>query len=144
MSRSASISRSTAETQIQLQLDLDGTGQAQIETGVGFFNHMLTLLAKHGIPVVALDLADAVQDVKNGLRKAYGDRFDAAVVDGILDNITVVQGGIDDLPKDLPVGFVFEAIPERLNIKHAFYAAVRARDPEAFIFSATCIQPESR
>ena len=49
MSRTASIKRDTAETQIQLTLNLDGTGIANVQTGVGFFDHMLTLLAKHGL-----------------------------------------------------------------------------------------------
>ncbi len=52
MARTATIQRKTAETNIELELNLDGTGQSQIETGVGFFDHMLTLLARHG----ALDL----------------------------------------------------------------------------------------
>jgi len=47
MPRTATIQRKTAETEIELFLDLDGTGQADIQTGVGFFDHMLTLLAKH-------------------------------------------------------------------------------------------------
>lgn len=46
--RTAEIKRRTAETDICLKLTLDGTGQADINTGVGFFNHMLTLFAKHG------------------------------------------------------------------------------------------------
>jgi imidazoleglycerol-phosphate dehydratase len=49
MPRTASISRQTAETSIELTLNLDGSGQAHIETGVGFFDHMLTLLAKHAL-----------------------------------------------------------------------------------------------
>ncbi|MFM9961595.1 MAG: imidazoleglycerol-phosphate dehydratase HisB [Planctomycetaceae bacterium] len=49
MPRTATIHRQTAETTIDLSLDLDGTGQAQINTGVGFFDHMLTLLAKHSL-----------------------------------------------------------------------------------------------
>ena len=49
MPRTASIRRQTAETTIELSLDLDGTGQAQIATGIGFFDHMLTLLAKHSL-----------------------------------------------------------------------------------------------
>jgi imidazoleglycerol-phosphate dehydratase len=46
--RVAKIDRSTAETKISLELNLDGTGQSEIATGVGFFDHMLTLLARHG------------------------------------------------------------------------------------------------
>lgn len=45
--RTAKITRNTAETSICLELNLDGTGAASIDTGVGFFNHMLTLLAHH-------------------------------------------------------------------------------------------------
>jgi imidazoleglycerol-phosphate dehydratase len=49
MSRTATIDRQTAESQISLTLDLDGTGVAEIETGIGFLDHMLTLFAKHGL-----------------------------------------------------------------------------------------------
>lgn len=49
MSRSASISRQTSETQIELSLNIDGSGRTDIDTGVGFLDHMLTLLAKHGL-----------------------------------------------------------------------------------------------
>lgn len=49
MPRIAELSRQTAETRIQLRLNLDGTGQHQIQTGIGFFDHMLTLFARHGL-----------------------------------------------------------------------------------------------
>ena len=49
MARTASIERETNETTIRLQLDLDGTGTAVIKTGVGFLDHMLELLTKHGV-----------------------------------------------------------------------------------------------
>ena len=48
LKRTASIQRKTAETDITLSLNLDGTGKSEIQTGVGFLDHMLTLLAKHG------------------------------------------------------------------------------------------------
>ncbi len=46
--RQAQITRTTGETDIRVNLNLDGTGANQIETGVGFLDHMLTLFAKHG------------------------------------------------------------------------------------------------
>ena len=46
--RVSEMTRNTAETKIQLKLNLDGTGKADIDTGVGFLNHMLTLFAAHG------------------------------------------------------------------------------------------------
>lgn len=49
MPRTATIDRKTAETDIQLQVDLDGTGIADVDTGVGFFNHMLELFSKHSL-----------------------------------------------------------------------------------------------
>jgi imidazoleglycerol-phosphate dehydratase len=47
--RVASVHRKTAETDITLTLAIDGRGTAKIETGVPFFDHMLTLFAKHGL-----------------------------------------------------------------------------------------------
>lgn len=48
MERSASINRKTKETDISIDLLLDGTGKSHIETGIGFFNHMLEGFSKHG------------------------------------------------------------------------------------------------
>jgi imidazoleglycerol-phosphate dehydratase len=48
VSRTARVERSTAETKVLVELDLDGTGRAEISTGVGFFDHMLNQLARHG------------------------------------------------------------------------------------------------
>jgi len=47
--RTATVSRRTAETSIDIALNLDGTGQFVTETGVGFFDHMLSHIAKHGV-----------------------------------------------------------------------------------------------
>lgn len=49
MPRTATIRRSTAETKIELTLDLDGAGRAAVATGLGFFDHMLTHVARHGL-----------------------------------------------------------------------------------------------
>ena len=57
MSRTATCDRNTKETQIHIELNIDGTGQYNIDTGVGFFNHMLEGFAKHGL----FDLAVSVQ-----------------------------------------------------------------------------------
>ncbi len=47
--RHAKVSRSTAETKIEVEIGLDGQGRAEIETGVGFLDHMLNLFARHGL-----------------------------------------------------------------------------------------------
>ncbi len=47
--RSAAVTRKTAETDVSVSLSIDGTGRAAIETGVGFFDHMLELFARHAL-----------------------------------------------------------------------------------------------
>jgi imidazoleglycerol-phosphate dehydratase len=84
--RTASIQRKTAETQVELTLNLDGEGRSQVATGVGFLDHMLTLLAKHAaidLSIKALgdlevDQHHTVEDVGiclgQAMREALGDR----------------------------------------------------------------------
>jgi imidazoleglycerol-phosphate dehydratase len=86
MSRTANIRRETAETKIELRLDLDGTGRAEIATGIGFFDHMLTLLAKHCLIDLSIkadgdlhvDSHHTVEDVGiclgQGLAQALGNK----------------------------------------------------------------------
>ena len=49
MPRTATVKRETAETRIELTINLDGTGRCRSETGIGFFDHLLTLFSKHGL-----------------------------------------------------------------------------------------------
>jgi imidazoleglycerol-phosphate dehydratase len=84
--RTATITRHTNETQIDLALNLDGTGAAQIETGIGFFDHMLHHVAHHGLfdlTVKAagdlhIDAHHTIEDVAiclgRALDEALGDR----------------------------------------------------------------------
>lgn len=86
MPRTAFVQRKTAETQIELSLTLDGAGKASVQTGVGFFDHMLTLLAKHAaidLTVRAsgdlhVDQHHTVEDVGiclgQAVREALGDK----------------------------------------------------------------------
>lgn len=86
MPRTAHVRRETAETAIELALDLDGTGTTRVSTGVGFFDHMLTHVGKHGLFDLTVDCRgdlhiDAhhtVEDVGiclgDALAKALGDK----------------------------------------------------------------------
>ena len=49
MSRTAEVTRSTKETDLRVRIDLDGRGEAQVKTGIGFFDHMLEAMARHGL-----------------------------------------------------------------------------------------------
>ena len=70
MSRTAEITRSTGETDITVSLSLDGSGEGKRRTGVGFFDHMLDALARHG----GLDLSvDARGDLETGAHHTVED-----------------------------------------------------------------------
>jgi imidazoleglycerol-phosphate dehydratase len=53
--RTAEVTRNTAETQISVRVNLDGTGQAKLATGIGFFDHMLDQIARHGLIDLEID-----------------------------------------------------------------------------------------
>jgi imidazoleglycerol-phosphate dehydratase len=86
MPRTARLRRETGETKIDLTLDLDGAGKSEIRTGVGFFDHMLTLLSKHSLIDLAVkadgdlhvDAHHTVEDVGicfgKALTQALGDK----------------------------------------------------------------------
>ena len=86
MARCAEIKRKTAETQISVKLTLDGEGKCDIATGIGFLDHMLTLLAKHSFMDLTVrakgdlevDSHHSVEDIGivlgEALREALGDK----------------------------------------------------------------------
>ena len=86
MSRTARIERQTSESKLLVELDLDGTGRHDISTGVGFYDHMLTSLARHSLVDLTVQTAgdthiDAHHTVEDtaivlgqALREALGDK----------------------------------------------------------------------
>ena len=62
--RQAQVTRNTLETQISVKLDLDGTGKSTLATGIGFFDHMLDQVARHGM----LDLEIAAKAICTSMR----------------------------------------------------------------------------
>jgi imidazoleglycerol-phosphate dehydratase len=127
MSRTATVSRSTNETTISLTVDLDGTGKAEISTGLGFFDHMLTLLAGHSLIDLTIrcdgdlhvDGHHTVEDVGRALgtavAEALGDRrgirrYGHAIVpmDESLATVAVDLGGRSTIvfAVNFPVGSI--------------------------------------
>jgi imidazoleglycerol-phosphate dehydratase len=84
--RSAEIQRDTLETQVRVKLDLDGSGKSRLATGIGFFDHMLDQIARHGMVDLDIeakgdlhiDAHHTVEDVGitlgQALAKAVGDK----------------------------------------------------------------------
>lgn len=81
MSRTARVERATSETKLVVELDLDGTGRADVATGVGFYDHMLTALARHsGMDLTVraegdlhIDAHHTVEDVAIALGQAFAE-----------------------------------------------------------------------
>ena len=77
--RQAEISRDTLETKIRVRLDLDGSGKSQLNTGIGFFDHMLDQIARHGCFDIEIECAGdlhidghhTVEDVGIALGQAF-------------------------------------------------------------------------
>lgn len=98
--RKAELKRKTGETNISLSLNLDGSGKGEINTGCGFLDHMLTLLAKHGsfdLTVKAkgdvnVDYHHTVEDVGICLGLAFKD--------ALKDKAGIVRYGDTTLPMD--------------------------------------------
>ena len=145
MSRSASIKRSTSESNIELTLNLDGTGKSNIDTGVGFFDHLLTAFSKHSLidlDVKAtgdlhIDVHHTVEDTAivlgQAIREALGDKsgisrygdatvpLDEALVRAVVD----VSGRPYLVHTGEPAGFEYHLIGGHFTgslVRHVFEA----------------------
>jgi imidazoleglycerol-phosphate dehydratase len=100
MTRTAEIDRKTAETDVQVRLSLDGTGAGTRRTGVGFLDHMLDLLARHGR--LDLDVA-ASGDLETGAHHTVEDVgicFGQALDQALGDRAGIVRYGEATVPMD--------------------------------------------
>ena len=119
--RTAEVSRNTAETKITVKVNLDGTGQARLSTGIGFFDHMLDQIARHGlidldihaegdlhidghhtVEDVGITLGQAVAQAvgdKKGLRR-YGHAY--VPLDEALSRVVVDFSGRPGLAMNVP------------------------------------------
>jgi imidazoleglycerol-phosphate dehydratase len=86
MARRATVTRSTGETKVEATVHLDGIGQADIATGIGFYDHMLTALAKHSLIDLSVkvtgdiwvdshhSIEDAAITIGQAIKEALGDK----------------------------------------------------------------------
>ena len=98
--RSATVNRSTTETQINLTLVLDGTGKTEIQTGVGFLDHMLTLFAKHGRFDLTLSCNGDVQVDDHHSAEDIGICLGEAFAQALGDKRGITRYGSMILPMD--------------------------------------------
>jgi imidazoleglycerol-phosphate dehydratase len=100
MLRKSRIERKTAETQIELELDLDGTGRAQIRTGVGFFDHMLELLARHGCMDLSVTAQGDLQVDQHHTVEDVGICLGQAIKQALSDKAGIRRYGHFTLPME--------------------------------------------
>lgn len=143
--RTARIQRETSESSIDLSINLDGTGAADIETGVPFYDHMLTAFAKHSLTDltvrasgdIEIDVHHSVEDVAiclgQAIREALGDKsgisrygdalvpLDEALVQAVID----ISGRPYLVHSGEPAGFEFHLIGGHFTgsmVRHVFEA----------------------
>jgi imidazoleglycerol-phosphate dehydratase len=100
MSRTAQVRRQTGETSIQLALDLDGTGRSELATGVGFFDHMLTLLARHSLIDLTVQAQGDLHVDAHHLVEDVGICFGQALKQALGDKAGVRRYGDATVPMD--------------------------------------------
>jgi len=100
MPRTATINRKTIETQIDLSLDLDGTGKFDLATGVGFFDHMLTHVAKHGLFDLSVKCAGDLHIDAHHSVEDIGICFGKALFQALGDKSGIRRYGSATVPMD--------------------------------------------
>jgi imidazoleglycerol-phosphate dehydratase len=145
VSRTAALSRTTSESSVELRLDLDGTGASSIDTGVPFFDHLLTAFSKHSLidlDVKAtgdthIDVHHTVEDVGitlgTALKEALGDkrgisRFGDALVpldEALVQAVVDISGRPYLVHAGEPAGFELHLIGGHFTgsmLRHVFEA----------------------
>jgi imidazoleglycerol-phosphate dehydratase len=98
--RSAKISRKTKETDIRLELALDGTGRSEINTGIGFFDHMLTSFARHGNFDLTINATGDLMVDEHHMIEDTGIVLGQAILKAIGDKSGIARFGEARIPMD--------------------------------------------
>jgi imidazoleglycerol-phosphate dehydratase len=127
MARSANISRQTAETKVELKLNLDGTGHAHIRTGVGFLDHMLTLLAKHAVIDLEIEAQGDLQVDQHHTVEDVGICLGQALKQALGDKAGIRRYGFFTLPMEETL------CTTALDLSGRYYLVFNAEFPSAKI-----------
>jgi imidazoleglycerol-phosphate dehydratase len=98
--RSASVARKTSETDISLTVHLDGNGDSEIFTGVGFFDHMLTQIARHGLLRLSLNATGDLHIDDHHTVEDVGIALGIAIKDALGDKAGITRYGHSVVPMD--------------------------------------------
>ena len=98
--RQSKIERKTKETEISLCLDLDGTGKTEIDTGIGFFDHMLELLGRHALVDLKVKAAGDVDVDYHHTVEDVGLVFGKALDEALGGRVGLVRYGFASIPMD--------------------------------------------
>ena len=104
--RKAEISRTTNETKIKAAINLDGTGTAKINTGIGFFDHMLTQIAVHGLFDITLEAEGDLHIDPHHTMEDCGLVLGETVSQALEDRRGIVRMGSAYVPMDEALGHV--------------------------------------
>ena len=104
--RSARINRQTKETNIELTIELDGRGKTMIETGIGFFDHMLNLFASHGRFDLVLSCQGDLEVDGHHTVEDIGIALGQAVREALGDKVGITRYASFYLPMDESLAFV--------------------------------------
>jgi imidazoleglycerol-phosphate dehydratase len=100
MTRVAKIERKTKETDIRIEIDLDGSGESTIETGIGFFDHMLTHVAKHGLFDLTVQAAGDLHIDDHHTVEDVGIALGQAISEALGDRSGITRFGHAYVPMD--------------------------------------------
>jgi len=105
MTRRATVTRKTAETEITLTLDLDGSGQHSVATGLGFLDHMLNHIAKHGVFDLDVTATGDLDVDEHHTVEDCGIALGEAFTQALGDKAGIVRAGSAYMPLDEALAF---------------------------------------
>ena len=100
MGRVAKVARKTGETDILLELEIDGSGNAEINTGIGFFDHMLISFTKHGLFDLKLDVKGDLDVDSHHTIEDVGIVLGQAIKEALGDKKSIKRFGNSIIPMD--------------------------------------------
>lgn len=106
MMRTAVIERETNETKVKVELNLDGSGEYRIQTGIGFFDHMLSHIAKHGLLDLNLTARGDLEVDSHHIVEDVGIVFGQALSEALGDKMGISRYGAATIPMDEALALV--------------------------------------